>query len=231
MEWTKYAADVYGDQWQRVYQAAFKMEMKAWARKRSFWSWLQKQRKKECELSATISLKELRPGNSIYAEIGNGSIETTYYDKTTIKMIPVLFLCRDRDQQKCIDQLSRICNYFQRLTKYPHGQSFVWLDSTISKVPSKIGRDEDGMYHGSCILNNKIYCWKDRWIWKKLICKFLPSRSCRQILKPQKGTGKPSVYQYDAGRRHGNMGEYGEPSEKYGTVSERSFVPGHLLEG
>lgn len=29
MEWTKYAADVYGDQWQRVYQAAFKMEMKA----------------------------------------------------------------------------------------------------------------------------------------------------------------------------------------------------------
>lgn len=28
MEWTKYAADVYGDQWQRVYQAAFKMEMK-----------------------------------------------------------------------------------------------------------------------------------------------------------------------------------------------------------
>ena len=100
---------------------------------------------KECELSATISLKELRPGNSIYAEIGNGSIETT-------------FLCRDRDQQKCIDQLSRICNYFQRLTKYPHGQSFVWLDSTISKVPSKIGRDEDGMYHGSCILNNKIYC-------------------------------------------------------------------------
>ena len=24
---------------------------------------------KECELSATISLKELRPGNSIYAEI------------------------------------------------------------------------------------------------------------------------------------------------------------------
>lgn len=110
-----------------------------------------------CSLDSRISLKELSYKNSLYAELGEGSTETTYYNKSTVKTVPVLFLCRNRSQERCIEQLSSICNYLQRLKEYPQGQTFAWLDTEIAKEPSKIGRDEDGTYHYSCILNNKIY--------------------------------------------------------------------------
>lgn len=110
-----------------------------------------------CDLDSTISLKELHPDGGIYAEHGAGIGDKTYYDKSTEKTIPVLFLCRHSDQKRALEQLCSICNYLQRLRKYPQAQSFSWLDTTIAKEPNKIGRDEDGMYNFSCILNCKIY--------------------------------------------------------------------------
>lgn len=110
-----------------------------------------------CDLSSKISLDELSAGNSLYAELGEGFTGTTYYNKSTVKTIPVLFLCRNVSQTRCIEQLSDICNYFQRLRDYPQGCAFSWLNTEIAKEPSKIGRDEDGAWHYSCILNNKIY--------------------------------------------------------------------------
>lgn len=110
-----------------------------------------------CNLESQISLNELSAGNSLYAELSEGFTETTYYNKSTVKTIPVLFLCRNVSQQRCVEQLSDICNYFQRLKQYPQGKSFAWLNAEIAKEPSKIGRDEDGTYHYSCILNCKLY--------------------------------------------------------------------------
>lgn len=110
-----------------------------------------------CNLDSAISLEELSKDNSLYAELGSGFGDTVYYDKSTVRMVPVLFLCRNTKQKRCIEQLSEICNYFQRLKKYPQGKLFSWMDTEIAKEPSKIGRDEDGTYHSSCILNCKIY--------------------------------------------------------------------------
>lgn len=44
-----------------------------------------------CNLDSQISLDELSAGNSLYAELGEGFTETTYYNKSTVKTIPVLF--------------------------------------------------------------------------------------------------------------------------------------------
>lgn len=110
-----------------------------------------------CELGTTISLKELGASGGLYAELGDGFTETTYYNKQTIKTLPVLFLCRHPDQQQCLEWLCSICNYLQRLKKYPSGNSFSWMNTEIVKEPSKIGRDEDGTYHYSCIVNCKIH--------------------------------------------------------------------------
>ncbi len=110
-----------------------------------------------CNLNSSISLEELSARNSIYAELGTGFINDTYYDKSTVRIFPVLFLSRDADQQRCLEQLADICNYFQRLKEYPRGESFTWLDTEVAKEPSKIGRDEDGTYHYSCVLNCKVY--------------------------------------------------------------------------
>lgn len=110
-----------------------------------------------CTLDTKISLKELAKEGGLYAELGDGLTDTVYYDKSTVKTIPILFLCRHKDQQRGLEQLCSICDYLQRLKEYPSGQMFSWLDAAIAKEPNKIGRDEDGVYHFSCILNCKIY--------------------------------------------------------------------------
>ena len=89
--------------------------------------------------------------------IGEGFTTTEYYDKSTLKTIPVLFMCRDKNQQTCMEQLCKICDYLQRLKEYPSGKTFSWKDTAIAKEPNKIGRDEGGMYHYSCILNCQIF--------------------------------------------------------------------------
>lgn len=110
-----------------------------------------------CNLDSKISLEELSPKGGLYAEVGEGFTDTAYFDKSTIKTVPVLFLCRSANQKRGLEQLCSISNYLQRLKKYPQGKSFSWLDTTIAKEPNKIGRDEDGMYNFSCILNCTIY--------------------------------------------------------------------------
>ena len=112
---------------------------------------------KQCDLEYEISLEELKPDGGIYAELGEGFTTTEYYDKSTLKTIPVLFMCRDKNQQTCMEQLCKICDYLQRLKEYPSGKTFSWKDTAIAKEPNKIGRDEGGMYHYSCILNCQIF--------------------------------------------------------------------------
>ena len=111
-----------------------------------------------CSLDTEISLEELPAEGGIYAELGEGFTESTSYNKQEVKTIPVLFLCRHADQKRCLEQLCEIAEYLQGLKEYPQGDTFSWLDTTVAKEPSKIGRDEDGVYHYSCILNCKIYC-------------------------------------------------------------------------
>lgn len=110
-----------------------------------------------CSLDTPISLKELPAEGGLYAELGEGFSNTTYYDKSTEKTIPVLFLCRHADQKRGLEELCEICDYLQRLKKYPQASTFTWLDAEITKEPSKIGRDADGVYYFSCILNCKIF--------------------------------------------------------------------------
>lgn len=118
---------------------------------------LVKTAEEKCVLDSSISLEELPAEGGLYAELGEGFTDTGYFDKTEVKVLPVLILCRDADQMRGLEQLNMICNYFQRLKEYPQGSSFAWLNTEIAKGPARIGRDEDGVYHFSCILNNKIY--------------------------------------------------------------------------
>lgn len=112
---------------------------------------------KECVPGVTISLKELNPSGGLYVEVGEGFGESMFYDKSMVRTIPVLFLCRNKDQKVGMEQLCTISDYFQQLKTYPQGKTFAWLDTAVAKEPNKIGRDEDGVYHFSCILNCKIF--------------------------------------------------------------------------
>lgn len=122
-----------------------------------FMETLKKTAEENCSLDSEICLDELPASGGIYAELGEGFTDIIYYNKMEIKTVPVLFLCRDKSQLRCLEQLESICNYFQKLKKHPNGELFRWLNTEIAKMPSKIGRDEDGVYHYSCIVRCKLY--------------------------------------------------------------------------
>jgi hypothetical protein len=111
-----------------------------------------------CNLDTKISTKELPPEGGLYAELGEGFGDGQYYSKgASEKTIPVLFLCRNVSQERCLDQLADICNYLSNIKEYPNGQQVAWMNAITAKEPNKIGRDEDGKYYYSAIVNCKVY--------------------------------------------------------------------------
>ncbi len=110
-----------------------------------------------CNLETEISADELRAEGGIYAETGEGFAESEYYDKREAINIPVLIMCRHADQKICDKWLNDICTYLERLKSYPDGNNFAWINAKATKKPNKIGRDEDGVYHYSCIVTCLVY--------------------------------------------------------------------------
>ncbi len=109
------------------------------------------------DLGLSISLDGLPADGGICAELAAGYNDGLYYDKRAIRILPVLFLSKNKDQQACVNDLSRICNYFHPLKTYPAAESFSWLDAVTATEPNKTGRQEDGQYIYSAIINMKIY--------------------------------------------------------------------------
>ena len=115
-----------------------------------------KEAEENCELSYSISLEELKADGGLYFELGEGFTETRYYDNSTVKVVPVLILGRYKEQQKAINELWAISNYFEKLEEL-QGKNYSLLKSEITKEVNKIARDADGMYHFSCILKCYLY--------------------------------------------------------------------------
>lgn len=110
---------------------------------------------KSCSLS--LSLDELPPDGGLYAEWSAGYVESLYYNKKAIRIIPLLILTKSIDQKKCLNDLCKICNYLHSLKQYPQGKSVAWKDATTATEPNKVGRQEDGQYIYSCIINIECY--------------------------------------------------------------------------
>lgn len=111
--------------------------------------------KEKCGIEVSLDGTPFEGG--VYAELAPGYNDALYYSKQAIKVIPVLFLSKDRDQTVCLNALCRICNYLQALRRYPQVEGFAWLDAVTATEPNKIGRQEDGQYLYSAIVNTKIY--------------------------------------------------------------------------
>ena len=108
-------------------------------------------------LEIAVSLDGLPADGGICAELAAGYNDGLYYDKSAVRILPVLFMSKNKKQQTCVNDLSRICNYFQSLKVYPLAESFSWLDAVTATEPNKTGKQEDGQFIYSAIMNMKIY--------------------------------------------------------------------------
>lgn len=108
-------------------------------------------------LGGKISLEELPADGGLYAELGPGYNDALYYNKSSIRMIPVIFQSKSIDQAWCARQLDLIGDILQRLREYPQAEGCLWLDAVIASGPSKVGRQEDGQYIYTVTINTKFY--------------------------------------------------------------------------
>ena len=111
--------------------------------------------KNSCEIDLTLEGTPADGGVS--AELSPGYTDSLYYSKKAIRIIPILFLSKNKDQRECLRRLSKICNYLQALKIYPQGSSFTWLDAETATEPNRVGRQEDGQWIYSAVVNMKIY--------------------------------------------------------------------------
>lgn len=93
----------------------------------------------------------------VSAELGAGYTDVLYYSKKAIRILPILFLSKGKDQVDCLDRLSQSCNYLQSLNRYPEAEGFAWLDAVTATEPNLVGRQEDGQWIYSAVMNMKIY--------------------------------------------------------------------------
>lgn len=105
----------------------------------------------------SINIDSLPSCGGISCEISPGYNKDIYLNKQSSKVIPLLFLCKDKDQAKVFDTLCKIGNYLQGLKEYPDVTAFEWVNAEVSSEPSKVGQQEDKQYIYSCIVDITIY--------------------------------------------------------------------------
>lgn len=105
----------------------------------------------------TVHIDGLPKNRGISCEIAPGYNKDIYLNKQASKIIPLLFLCKNNNQITALDTLFKIGNYLQRLKVYPNGMSFEWMNAEVSSEPSLIGKQDDGQYIYSCIVDITIY--------------------------------------------------------------------------
>lgn len=107
------------------------------------------------ELFDRISLNSLPEGNGLYCEISPGTNSQEYLNRSNNKKLPLLFMCKHTDQKICLNTLSSICNYIEKLNVYPADEGFKWINARVAETPNKTGRDER-YYTYSCTVEIEI---------------------------------------------------------------------------
>ncbi|MDF2950785.1 MAG: Bacteriophage minor capsid protein [Anaerocolumna sp.] len=108
-------------------------------------------------LFSTIRISSLPTDGGISCEISPGYNQDIFLNKKANKVIPLLFLCKNSNQIAVYDTLCKIGNYLQGLKEYPNGATFEWLNAEVSSEPSLVGKQENGQYIYSCIVDITIY--------------------------------------------------------------------------
>ncbi|MCI6044257.1 hypothetical protein MR857_13235 [bacterium] len=106
-------------------------------------------------LDMDLNLSELPKDGGLYAELGP-VMEKGYIRGPGLLTVPVLFMCKHTDEAYCLNELSKVSNYFSRNHRLPNGESYQFRGLKVASGPHKTGRTEDGQIVYSCIVNIQI---------------------------------------------------------------------------
>ena len=105
-------------------------------------------------LFSMISINSLPADGGIYVEIRPSYSKSVYLNKKSSQIIPVIFKCKNADQNIALNAIYSIGNYLQALKTYPSGSTFKWLKAeVVESEPDLVGKQEDGSFIYTCKIN------------------------------------------------------------------------------
>lgn len=110
----------------------------------------------EKQIGIQLNLAELPKNGGVYAELGPVTEKRYIRNGPGLCTCPVLFMCKHPVEPDCLDELSKISNYFSRQRKLPNGDAYQSRGLKVASGPHKTGRTEDGQTVYSCIVNFQI---------------------------------------------------------------------------
>lgn len=110
-------------------------------------------------LSDDIIINTLEVDGGISLQLSSGSNENYFKCKSMYITIPLLFLCKNADQQTCINDLDAITSYLNDLTEYPQPSSGEWqlANIVISTYPNYVDKEDNGKFIYSTVVDCKIF--------------------------------------------------------------------------
>lgn len=110
----------------------------------------------ESRVGIPLNLAELPKDGGVYAELGSTVFKSYIRNGPGMCTCPVLFMCKRPTEPDCLNELSKISNYFSRQRRLPNGESYQFRGLKVASGPHKTGHTEDGQVVYSCIVNFQI---------------------------------------------------------------------------
>lgn len=95
---------------------------------------------------------QLNESGGFVVQIAPSQAGTTYLDGSSSDNLSLLFLCKNKNQQICLETLESACNKLTRTKRHLHGIHNLY----VATAPNYVGKEGDYWIY-SCIVNLKYY--------------------------------------------------------------------------
>ena len=108
-------------------------------------------------LAGIDTIGQLSCDGGCSAQIAPSRTDTIFLDRSSLQVLSILVFGKGKDQQLVLNNLFSICNTLSKLTAYPTDTGWKVTSIEVATPPSPVGKQEDGQWIFSCILDVHFY--------------------------------------------------------------------------
>lgn len=95
------------------------------------------------KLYAAVTLGPLPAGNGVSVAPDNGAVETDFFDRSTVKSLPLIFNAKHEKPERALAALDAIHRALTRAEAYPEAAGWQILTIKTESSPGYLGKEDD----------------------------------------------------------------------------------------
>lgn len=95
------------------------------------------------QLEPELQIGVLPAAGGIVLQVVSGTLETTYFNRSTIRSMTLQILCKD-SQRSAIDRVAACCNLLQAATEFETNDNYQMIDYEIDTDPQFVSFESPG---------------------------------------------------------------------------------------